>query len=167
MVTTTCGNSTMLEGLHVVFRVHRSYFEPKVSLLERKQTYLNITCCPTIGWIIVNWDAPDSLVDWSSFWIVTLHRARNFPWGRKSPKTNFSMLPIGRASESLILQVLYSTLLLGLSTATLKVLLLNPTTSIDTYTRFFVDRGLLSLKLFISFSSWKLRSLPLTVLLEI
>ena len=42
--------------LHVVVRVHRNYFELKVSfklLNGKKQTYLNITCCTTIGWIII------------------------------------------------------------------------------------------------------------------
>ena len=59
------------------------------------------------------------------------------------------MLPIGRASESLILQVLYNAILLGLSNlapATLKVLLLNPTTSVETryetLHRFYIDRSL-------------------------
>lgn len=59
-VLITCGNSMkeMLEGLHVVqvIRVHRSYFELKVSLLKgKKQTYLNITCCAIIGRIIIRY----------------------------------------------------------------------------------------------------------------
>jgi hypothetical protein len=52
------GNSTkeLLEGLLLVVRVHRSYFKVEVSLLYgKKQTYLNITCCATIGRIIIQY----------------------------------------------------------------------------------------------------------------